>query len=197
MAARFEDYRSDSEVHDIMEKLVERFPKVFDGFEVDSILFIMTQKKKSRTPLKLRSLTYPTEVFAGKPYIVEAFEESWREMTPKQRNLTVFHIMCAFPLGGFDPASKKYAAKVRPDIVMYSCEYAASGGVPNWMENEAACDPMDVEQEQMAAVLRGRGDEDAIPPDGSGDAPTGERHPVTTEGIANLDSEGDAEDAAA
>jgi len=191
---RFEDYKSDSEVHDIMEKFVEKFPTVFDGFDVDGMHFIMTQKKKTQGPaLKVRPVGYPMEVFVGKPYIVEIFEESWKGMSPKRKNLAVFHIMCAIPEGGLDPLSKYYAKKVKPDIVMYRLEYAASGGVPNWMENDLASDPMDVEPEDVASVLTSQTieDDDPIP-----DEPTGpgnqSKHPVTAEHVASVGADEEA-----
>jgi len=170
--ARFEDYRSDSEVKDIMEKLVERFDRVFDGcIDVDAIRFITTQKKKvSGGPLKLRTVGYPAQVFVGTCYIVEMFEEAWSKLDQKRKNLAVFHLMCAFPNGAFDPQSKYYGRRVKPQIVMYDYELAVSGGVTNWHENDSASDPMDVPPEEVATVV----DEDPLP---------SSKQPVTAESI--------------
>jgi hypothetical protein len=186
--ARFTDYRSDSEVSDIMEGFVDKFPEVFDGFDVDGIRFIVTQKKKNpKEPVKLRAMTYPNEVFVGKPYIVEVFEDSWNKLNGKKKNLMVFRTMCAIPPNGFDPESKYYAKKVKPQIVMYDLEFAAAGGVPNWMENDLAVDPMETTKEEMAEhapkVVEVEGDPDPIPDEPSGPK-ANKKKPVTVDSIA-------------
>jgi len=180
MPARFEDYRSDPEVRDIMERYVKKFPLVFDGFDVDAIGFIVTQKKEpgDKKPIKLHPCRYPAEVFIGKTYIVEVFDKKWSEMNTKQKNLAVFHTMCAIPVGGFDPGSKDYAKKCKPDIVMYRNEFAASGGVPFWMEDDSARDPMEAPKEEIV-VKTDKDDEDPIP------AKPG-KQPVTMKDIADI-----------
>ncbi len=150
---RFTDFYSDGEVKDIMERIVERFPDMFKGFDTESISFLTTKKKKSARPIRLLTVGYPMEALVNKPYVVEAFEARWLKLNPKQKNLAVFHIMCAIPEGGFTPGSNHYAKKVKPEITMYLREFAASGGVPNWMENPAAVDPMETTTEKMADVV--------------------------------------------
>jgi hypothetical protein len=62
--------------------------------------------------------------------------------------------MCAVPDGGFSTDSKNYWKKLKPDIEMYLREFAASGGVPNWMENPDAADPMEkTEKDVTKSVL--------------------------------------------
>jgi len=145
--ARFEDYTSDTEVRDMMDRLVARFPVVFDEFNTDDVHFITTKNKESKVPVKIHPCRYPHEVFMGrKPYIVETFEKPWLELTPKQRSLSVLHVMCAVPIGGFDTHSSNYGKKARPDFNMYRWEFKASGGHPEWMEDDAlAQDPMEFE----------------------------------------------------
>ena len=164
--ARFEDYGSDPEVRDIMERFLKKFPRVFEGFDLDEIGFVVTKKKKTKDgkPINLRTVPYPQYVFSGKTYIVEVMETVWAEMKPKQKNLSVFHTMCAIPVGGFDPGSSAYGKKVKPEIIMYRLEYCATGGVTNWMEDDSATDPMDVKPEDVAAkVQQMDGEEDPIP----------------------------------
>jgi hypothetical protein len=151
--ARFTEYYSDGEVKDIMERVIERFPDMFEGFDVDSISFITTRKKKSYKAIRLVPISYPMEAIINKPYIVETYESRWKVMTPKQKNLAVFHVMCSIPEGGFNPTSKVYGKKVKPEISMYMREFAASGGVPNWMDNPAAKDPLENTQEEMENVV--------------------------------------------
>jgi len=192
---KFADYYSDPEVKSIMENFIEHFPGMFEGFNVENIYVIFTKKKKARRPIRLIPVRYPQDVFIGKPYIVEVFEAWWEKMTPKQKNLSVFHVMCAVPEGGFDEHSSHYAKKVRPDVEMYLREYCAAGGVPNWLENDAASDPMDLKSDDVKIAVslmypkeegkeEGDGEdegEDAIPdPNGV------TRVPVTQEAIANV-----------
>lgn len=167
--ARFEDFTSDAEVQDIMERIVDKFPAVFDSFDTSGIHFIRTEttKEKKGPAVKLRSVTYPMEVFVGKPYIVETFSKNWEKLNSKQRNLAVFHVMCAIPIGGFDPESNKYAKKSKPDYEMYRLEFAVAGGIPDWQENDAANDPLDIGQDEVLEDSEGS-----------------TKHPVTFESIA-------------
>jgi len=182
---KFEDFRSDPEVRDIMERFVTKFPIVFEGFDVDGIKFISTQKKKaSGGALKLRTVAYPLEVFVGAPYVVEMFEDAWNQMSAKLKNTAVFHIMCAFPDGAFDPASKYYGKKVKPQIVMYDMEFAVTGGSTHWMEDPKAKDPMDIEPDVMAANMPAKVEVEDDDPLSAPPAPVKSRHPVTAAGIA-------------
>jgi hypothetical protein len=164
-----------------MERYLNKFAMVFDGFDLDAIGFVMTKKKKSTEAIKLRTVAYPHYVFSNKTYIVEVFEKLWAEMNSKQKNLAVFHTMCAVPDGGFDPACKYYGKKVRPEIVMYRLEYAATGGVPNWMENDEARDPMELKADDVVVAVTQEieDDDDPIPVTPSG------KQPVTADDIAN------------
>jgi hypothetical protein len=167
-----------------MERYVEKFPEMFEGFDPKSVIVFMTQKKKSKEVAKVRSLPYPLDAIAGKPYLMEFFDEIWQKLTPKQRNMVVFSAMCSIPHGGFDPASKYYAKQVKPDIKMHSLAYAAFGGVPNWLENDAAVDPLDRDEAAVvgeAKKLAGIKDDE-----GADDGVT--RVPVT--GVDDVDSGG-------
>jgi hypothetical protein len=150
---KFTDFYSDPEVKTIMERFIEKFPGMFEGFNCEAIHVIFTKKKKSRKPVRLVPVRYPFDAFINKPYIVEVFEEWWQKFNAKQKNLAVFHLMCAVPEGGFDEQSSHYAKKMRPDVEMYLREFAASGGVPNWVENDAATDPMDLTPDAAKAII--------------------------------------------
>ena len=101
-------------------------------------------------PIRIVNVSYPMDVFTNKTYVIEAYHTWWEKMDQKKRNLAVFHAMCAIPDGAFDEQSKTYGKKLQPDIKMYMKEYAASGGVPNWMENPAAIDPLERTLQDMA-----------------------------------------------
>jgi hypothetical protein len=149
--AKFVDWSQDKDVQGIMERFLERFPGMFEGFDPSRIGFLMTAKKKSREPIRLHCVGYPFDVFcSSKVYIVEVFKGMWSKMDAKKRNLAVFRAMCAIPDGGFDEQSRHYAKKLQPEIRMFMKEYAACGGVPNWMENPAAVDPMERTSEEIA-----------------------------------------------
>jgi len=160
------DYHVGPEVTDIMEKMLQTFPEVFSGFDVNLISCVHTKNKESaRKPLMLKAVRYPYDVWLNKVYIVEVAEKTWAEMDQKRKNLAVFHTMCAIPEGAFDPESKDYARIKRPDYELYAEEFAVSGGVPNWMENDDAHDPMEKSKKKKVA-----------------------RNPVTVEDVANVGS---------
>lgn len=182
---RYTDYCSDGQVKSIMEQYLEHFPEMFEGFDVEAICFITTKKKKSPKPVRLRPITYPVEAFLGKPYIVETMDKKWSSLDTKKKNLAVFHIMCSIPQGGFNPTSKQYAKRIKPEIEMFLREFAASGGVPNWMENPLAKDPMERTEEEVAKdspVV------EAIPEEAIKD--DAKRKPVTEETVASVGAKG-------
>lgn len=171
--SKLTDYESMPEVTDIMEAFTERFPQCFEGFDVGQVEAILTKKRKSKVPITLKVVGFPCYLFM-KPYVVEVHDEWWKDMDAKKRNLSVFHIMCCFPEGAFDEQSKNYGKRLKPDIQMFMEEYAVAGGIPNWMENPDAKDPMqDMEEE----------DDDAIPDEDSEDVV---RNPVRQETIENV-----------
>ena len=148
---KFVDWSSDNEVQGIMEKYLERFPGMFEGFDVSKMGFVRTQKKKAKEPIKMHCVPHPISVFcSSKVYIIEVFESLWKKMDVKRRNIAVFKEMCRVPDGGFDEGSKHYGKKLQPEIKMFMKEYAACGGVPNWMENPAAADPMERTSDEIA-----------------------------------------------
>jgi len=162
--AKFVDFCSDREAQDIIEAYLERFPTMFEGFDPTKIGFVTTKKKgkaASGPALKLHKVGYPQNVWLSKVYIAESTDGVWKKLDQKRKNLSVFRIMCAIPQGGFDEQSKAYGKIKKPDIQMFTMEFAASGGVPNWEENPAAKDPMD---QTMAQVVDAIPVVEAIPP---------------------------------
>jgi hypothetical protein len=143
--AKFSDYACSSEVTDIMVKLITKFPSVFTGMDVNLVACVHTNNKASKKkPLSLRAVKYPYDVWLNKVYVIEVAQETWAEMNDKQKNLATFHIMCGIPEGAFDVTSKNYAGKKKPDHEVYDQEFAVTGGVLNWMDEEnEAIDPLD------------------------------------------------------
>ena len=144
--AKFVDFYSDRDVQDIMEAYLERFPTMFEGFDTVKIGFVTTKKKNAKQDgkkaIKLHQVKYPHNVWLGKVYICEVLESPWKKLDSTKRNLAVFRTMCQVPTGAFDESSKMYGKTLKPDIQMFTREFAAAGGVPNWEENPAAKDPM-------------------------------------------------------
>jgi len=142
---KFTDCHTSTDVSDIMEDIIDKFPRVFPGFDLNQIGIIHSNGKKSKkNPLKIRSVRYPYDVWMSKVYIIEVADETWSEMCDKKKHLSVFHTMCAMPEGAFDAQSDNYAKIRKPDYEMYAEEFAVTGGIPNWMDNDEARDPMEV-----------------------------------------------------
>lgn len=147
--AKFTDWGVCPEATDIMERIVEKYPQVFETIDVSRVGAVLTRGKSSRFPLKLKPVKYPFNVWIdGVDYILEVFDVQWSEMDDKQKALAVFHIMCMFPQGAFDENSSDFAKKKRADYELFAEEFAVSGGVPNWMENPSAEDPLEEDSEE-------------------------------------------------
>jgi predicted metallopeptidase len=168
--AKNNDYVVSGEISDAMENMIDAFPALFEGFDVNRVLCVMSRRKKSKDPVKLINIGYPREILSDKVYIIEVFFETWKTMSQKKKNLALFHAMCGVPPGGFDETNKNYGKKRRPDYAMYLEEFAVSGGVPNWMENDAARDPL-----KLAEEMKEADDDQCVL-----------RNPVTIGDIANL-----------
>ncbi len=149
--AKVIDYTVQADVTDIMSRMIKSFPKIFNGFDVNLIGCVHTKNKaKSKKPLAIKSVRYPYDVWVEKTYIIEVADETWKEMDEKRKNIAVFRTMCAIPEGGFDAESKNYGRIKKPDYEMYAEEFAVVGGIPDWMDNDAAIDPMSVSKEKIA-----------------------------------------------
>jgi len=189
--SRFPENTAAPEVKEIVEAMVEHFSVMFEGFNPDAIDYISTKVKgKKKHPIKLHARTYPDIIFHSSPYLIEIFDQNWADMDATKKNLAVFHVMCGIPLGGFDSEAKEYAKKKQPDIKMYFMEFAASGGVPNWMENSEAADPLAQTEKEVVEKMPSFHDSYALTEDDEV-----VRNPVTTEGIGNIGNIGSEEPA--
>ena len=138
------EFIGESEVKHIVEEILKKHGALFDGFDIDKILFIRTMKKRGKgCGIKVYNVKYPYIIRFSEVYVFEVFDDLFATLTPKQKNLAVFHSMSQVPTGGFDPEAKAYGKRKRPDITMFMTEFAASGGVPNWLENPGAHDPLE------------------------------------------------------
>ena len=74
---------------------------------------------------------------------------------------------------------------------MYFMEFAASGGVPNWMENPAAVDPLERSEKELNESSLPRGSEEDGDSDASDSGEEGDvvRSPVTVAGIGGIKKE--------
>lgn len=168
------DWETCAEVTDIMEEFLEHYPQVFPGFDVNEIAAITTKNKRSKKPIRLVTIGYPRSTVCDRAYIVEVFDEKWKEMDKRRHRLAVFHVMLQIPEGGFDTESTRYGKRKKPEYELFMEEYAAAGGVPNWMENPAASDP--IEKAKVKALKR-----DDM-----------QRSPVTIEDVAGEEETADA-----
>lgn len=150
--AKAPDYDVGNEIIDIVERTVDRFPAIFDGFDPGKVRAVITKGKRGR--MKIHPNRFPFNIFTtGFVYIFEACGKTWEEMSDKQKRLEIFHVMCAIPRGGFDQTSKDYGRKLKPEIEMFLMEFAASGGVPNWTQNPSAKDPLELEEEELEKAV--------------------------------------------
>jgi len=137
-----ENYSVTNEVEEIAEKLIEKFPQVFDYFDVAQIQSVILNDKKSKVAIKTVAVKFPFNISNPKTYYAIVYDEVWKDLTTKQKNLAVFEFMCSIPSEGFNAESSSYGKIRKPDIMTYMESFVVSGGVPNWMENGDARDPL-------------------------------------------------------
>jgi len=150
---KFVDFRSCPEAQNILESLLKRFGEVFEGFNPDMVdCWLTSVEKKSNVPVKVHPVRYPMSIYIEKPFVIEIFDVYWAKMDKKRKNIVMFHAMCSVSEGGFDEQSKEWGKTRKPDIKMFTEEFAVTGGVPNWIENEDARDPLVVESPPISRV---------------------------------------------
>jgi hypothetical protein len=148
------NWEIDVEVPKIVEHILKKFSTTFPRFNKDAILFLRTQRKQ-RKPLRLIPCRYPFHIIT-EPYcyVIETSLPVWEMLEQKQKNLAVFHIMCAIPDGGFDVDCEFFVKKRRYDYELYDEEYGAAGGIPNWMDDpDAARDPLTIKGKVKKAPI--------------------------------------------
>lgn len=148
------DYEVTMDANDLMDKVVDKWPEAFEGFNSKEIHCVLTKGKKSKKALILKSVKHPFHVFIDKPYLLEIFDEVWKEMNNKQRHIAVFHVMNAIPSGGFDREDSNYSKLLQPDIKMFSTEYSALHGVPGLCDDSVIVDPGEKENKKSKDIVR-------------------------------------------
>lgn len=144
---KFEDFEVDGRINDMMDEIVGLFPNVFEGFDSSLIGSVIIREKKGTAAAKLRTVGFPWSVWIDKAYILEIFEERWKDLSEKSRYLTLLHHMCSIPKDGFNPEEKEWATKKKPDFTMFREEFIATGGIPDWETNPDARDVFTASEE--------------------------------------------------
>lgn len=142
-------HRFSSEITDIMEQMADAFPALFNSFDPQAIHTVFWEDKKCTAgAIKVRStqpiyrIRYPDVA-----YTIEGFDDAWKEMTMKQKNLSVFRAMLHFHADGFDEESKNFGKVRKPDRSFFSEEQVLIGAIVDWETNaDNANDPLQVGQ---------------------------------------------------
>jgi len=140
--AKYTAYCEDTEVKEIAVKLIEKFPTIFGHINVDKIGFVMDLKKKSSFPIKVNKVSFPNSIWNDNVYVFIIYNDCWATLEQKQRNLGVAQSLCSIHLDGFSETSTGYGKIIKPNINTYLEVFAMAGGVPNWLENVNAADPL-------------------------------------------------------
>lgn len=137
----------ETDAKEIMVKLIAKYPTIFGHVEVDRIGFIRNLKKKSDLPTKLVAVKHPHDIWNDNTYILEIFGDCWGTLEQKQKNLAIAQVLCSIHSEGFSENSKNYGKTIKPNIVSYLEVFSLSGGIPNWLENPSALDPLEGQME--------------------------------------------------
>lgn len=160
---KFSDYSSCVDVPEMMDKLAKMYPGIFDGFQPDKVTCISVHGKKSKFPIKVSAIKFPYSIFSGESvFICEVFSEHWQELTAKKKALAVFHSMCSISQGAFDPESKNYAKRRKPDFTEFAEVISASGGKIDWLNDDSGVNnPLDGLPADIVATLEENAQSDA------------------------------------
>jgi len=140
--AKFTAFSAEPDAKEILIKLIDKYPTLYSHIDPEKIGFVRNLKKKSKIPIKVSNVTYPNSIWNDNIYVFEIFNDCWACLEPKQKNIAVAQAMCALHKDGFQETSNGYAKIIRPDITTYMEIFVLAGGVPNWLENASAIDPL-------------------------------------------------------
>ena len=136
---KFSDYVVNTDVQQMMEKIIENFPNDFQKFDTDSVHVVFTKGKpaKSKSKIyKLKGCKYPEDTLHEKTYCLEIADEDWKLLSDKQKYHLVHRVMISIPEEGFETESKEYGKLIKHDYDIYAKEYKVTNGVPNWLEDD-------------------------------------------------------------
>jgi len=140
--AKFTAYCEDTEVKEIAAKLIEKYPTLYGHITPDKIGFVMDLKSKSHTPIKVKAVSFPDSIWNDNVYTFRVYQDCWSTLENKQRNLAVAQALCSLHVDGFSETATGYGKIIKPNINTYLEVFAMAGGVPNWLENNQAVDPL-------------------------------------------------------
>jgi len=155
---KFNDYSACADVPEMMDKLATMYPGIFDGFQPDKVTCIHVHGKKSKFPIKVSAVKFPYSIFSdSQVFICEVYAEEWQGLTAKKKALAVFHTMCSISQGAFDPESKNYAKRRKPDYSEFAEVLSASGGKIDWLNDDFGVNnPLDGLPVEITTALEAR-----------------------------------------
>lgn len=126
------DWREDNEAFGIAMKLLDKFPKIFEGLDLTKIKFVRKLGGNSTRVGEIKSCLFPFDIDSPYAYYIVIDNARWKEMSEAQRVLTVMHFIYSVAPGGTDESSKNYAHCRVHDVKDYDCVLAAAGGRYDW-----------------------------------------------------------------
>jgi len=140
--AKFTAYTAETDSKEIALKLIETYPQLFGHVNAEKIGWIRNLKKASKIPIKVYKVSYPNSIWNDNVYIIEVFNDCWACLENNQKNLAVAQAMFSIHAEGFSENSQNYQKLVKPNISTYLEVFSLAGGVPNFLENASANDPL-------------------------------------------------------
>lgn len=132
------EYVVTTEAKDIMEKILVAFPNDYQGFDLDAIHTVLTKNKKNKKHVyKLKAAKYPENTLHDKVYMLEIFDENWKELSDNQKAHLINRVMMSIPEGAFADSSENYGKLNKHDYETYHKEHKLTGGILNWLEDES------------------------------------------------------------
>lgn len=128
------DWSEDVEALDIATKLIDKYPKVFDGLDLTRVRFVRNMASASRVAGEVKPCSFPYDIDSPYAYYIIINNSYWKSLSEAQQTLAVMHLIYAIAPGGTDETSTNYARTRRHDIKDYNLIMAAAGGRYDWAE---------------------------------------------------------------
>lgn len=130
--AKNTDWNEDIEAFAIADKLMQKFPQIFEGLDLGRIRFVRDLGAKSRKIGEIKTCSFPYDIDSPYAYYIIVNNGVWKELSEAQQQLAIMHLLYSVAPNGTDETSANYAKCRKHDVKDYDVILAAAGGRYDW-----------------------------------------------------------------
>jgi len=116
------------------EKLIRKYPKVFEHIDLNKVLFLLDSTKKCKKFADVRKVGYPYDFFTEHKFIMTFYEINMAPLTIAQTNMVVLHELLHISYT-FDKLVKHDVEDFSAIVDKYNSNWTHQPDLPNVLED--------------------------------------------------------------